>query len=163
MKGLGKSGVYGVGRAIIWAGKPYESMMISDSGPVYNEIKNAGLASVVKCLGYGLSGTTMRYLALGSDSTANDPTQTALIAEISTNNLARAAATVSKETTTTADDTVRFIKQWSASGDSTVEEVGIFDTPTTGGVMLGRLLPGTQTLHNGNTFQFTYDVVFARA
>jgi len=140
-----------------------DGKLLFDSGWIHNLAMNAGLQSVCKCIGYGLAGTPFRYLALGSSNAANtNPAQTALGAEISTLGLSRAEATVTNPTTTTTGDTTRFVHQWTASGDATIEEVGIFDTAVTGGVMLGRLLTGSIALHNLNTFTYTYDIILVR-
>ena len=148
--------MYGVGK---WEVKDEHGNIIK-TGEARNQIKTVGKQEVAKLVGYGLAGTVFRYLALGTSSTANDPAQQTLVAEITDTGLERAAATITNPTTTTTGDTSRFVKLWTATGAKTIEEVAIFNA-TPAGVMLGRLLTGTITLANGNTFQFTYDIVFA--
>jgi len=151
-----KQRIYGIGK---WEVKD-ETGKVIQAGTCKNQIKTIGKQEVAKLVGYGLSGTIFRYLALGTSNTANDPAQTTLVAEITDTGLERAAATITNPTTTTTGDTARFVKLWTATGAKTIEEVGIFNN-TSGGTLLGRLLTGTITLANGNTFQFTYDIVFA--
>lgn len=133
---------------------------LKESGMAENEIKNLGLAECAKLSGDSLGGTAFLALALGSDNTANDPTQTTLIAEITTNGGERAAATVSSQTTAVADDTARYIHQWTFSGALTIQEVGIFNNAVAAGVMLGRLIIGPVTVASGDTLNFQYDTIF---
>lgn len=148
----------GKGRGVV---KDRDGNIISDTGWIYNQIKNVGKQEVAKLIGYGLNGTAFRYLAIGSSNAANDPTQTALVNEITTNGGQRGEATISNETTYTTGDTVRFQKTWTATGGGfVVEEVGIFNN-SSGGTLLGRLLTGTQTISGGSTFTFTYDIILS--
>lgn len=130
-----------------------------DTGFFNNVITNAGKAQIALLAG-DASAVPFTYLAVGTSSTATSAAQTALQGEISTNGLSRAAATVSRVTTTITNDTVQLYKSFSVSGSSTVEEVGIFNDATTG-TMLGRALTGTKSLVNGDVLQITYKVAFA--
>ena len=122
-------------------------------------ITNAGLAEVTALLGDVGSPTAFTYLALGSDNTAFNASQTALGSEITGNGLARASATVTQETTTETNDTLRLQHQWSVTGSETVREAGIFNA-SSGGTMLARkVLTTPQSLSNGDTFTYTYDIV----
>lgn len=123
-----------------------------------NVITNTGKAQMA--LLAGASGTPFTYLALGSGTTAESASQTALVTEITTNNLGRAAATVSVQTTTTTNDTRRLTYTWTASGTSTIEEVGAFNDATTG-IMLGRKLTGSKTVNNTEQLTATYDFIFS--
>ena len=127
-----------------------------------NTITATGLGAVSGLVGDVGSETAFGYLAVGTDSTAADKTQTALVAEITTGGLERASATVTQETTTDTDDTVQFVKQWTASASHTVEEIGIFNASSSG-VMLGRKVTGSKSLESGETLTATYQVIFANA
>lgn len=129
------------------------------TGWISNGITNAGLAQLALLAG-DASATPFTYLAVGSSSTAFAASQTALQSEISTNGLSRAAATVSRVTTTATNDTLQLVKAWSVSGSSTVEEVGIFNA-SSAGTMLGRALTSTKSVVNGETLTATYQVKFA--
>lgn len=125
-----------------------------------NTITNAWLAVMSGLVGNTGSQVAFTYLAIGSDNTAASASQTALVSEITTNGWARAAATVSRVTTTQTNDTLQLLKQWSISGALTVEEAGVFNDATTW-VMLARQLTGTKVLGNGDTYQITYKIIFS--
>lgn len=129
------------------------------TGWIKNTIVNEGKAQIALLAG-DASATPFTYLAVGTSSTAPAASQTALQAEISTNGLSRAAATVSRVTTTVTNDTLQLVKAWSVSGSSTVEEIGIFNA-SSNGTMLGRALTGSKAVVNGETLTGTYQVKFA--
>lgn len=125
-----------------------------------NTITNAGFAVLSGLAGNVGSEVAFTYLALGTSSTAPAASQTALGGEITTNGLGRASATVTQETTTQTDDTLQLYKLFTATGSSTVEEVGIFNDASAG-TMLGRALTGTKSLSSGNTLGLYYKVKFS--
>ena len=131
-----------------------------DTGFIKNTITNAGLAVISGLVGNTGSQTAFTYLAVGTSSTAPAASQTTLGGEISTNGLGRAAATVSRVTTTQTNDTLRLLKAFAVSGTSTVEEAGMFNASSSG-VMLNRALTATKPVVNGDTLTVTYDVKFA--
>lgn len=127
---------------------------------VDNSIMNAGFAQLALLAG-DASATPFTYLALGTSSTAVAPSQTALQAETAVSGLTRASATVSRVTTTQTNDTLQLYKVFTNAGATTViEEVGIFNDPTTG-TMLSRALTGTTTLIAGDQFSETYKIRFS--
>lgn len=130
-----------------------------DTGFISNLITSAGKAQIALLAG-DASATPFTFLAVGTSNTAPAIGQTALIGEISTNGMARAAATVSRVTTTVTNDTLQLVKAWSVSGSSTVEEIGIFNASSSG-TMLGRALTGSKAVVNGETLTGTYQVIFA--
>ena len=126
-------------------------------------ITNAGLAIVSGLIGDTGSETAFTYLELGTGTTTFAATQTALVTAITDSGLARAAATVSQETTTATDDTTQFTKQWTASGSKTVAEAGIFNG-SSGGTMLARTkLTSARALTSGDTYTYTYQIIYAGA
>lgn len=131
-----------------------------DTGFIKNTITNAAFAVLSGLAGNTGSQTAFTYLAVGSSNTAPLASQTALQAEISTNGLGRAAASVSRVTTTQTNDTLQLLKAFTVSGSSTVEEAGIFNDPTAG-VMLGRALTTSKIVVNGDALTITYQVKFS--
>lgn len=129
------------------------------TGWISNGITNAGKAQIALLAG-DATATPFTYLAVGTSSTAFAAAQTALQGEITDSGLARAAATVSRTTTTVTNDTVQLAKTWTVSGTKTIEEVGIFNDATTG-TMLGRALTSTKSVVSGETVTGTYQVKFA--
>lgn len=132
---------------------------VRDTWSVNNLIVNAGKALLASLAG-DAAAVPFTFLALGTSSTAVAASQTALQAEITTNGFQRAAATVSRITTTVTNDTLRLVKTFTATGSHTVEEVGIFNDASAG-TMLGRALTTTKSVVSGETLAVTYDVIFA--
>lgn len=132
--------------------------LIWETPKMKNVITNEGKAQMA--LLAGSTGTSFTYLALGSGSTAEAATQTALTAEIVVNNLTRHTTTVSRTTTTTTNDTCRLTYTWTASGTSTIEEVGAFND-SSAGTMLGRKLTGSKTVNSTEQLTATYDFIFS--
>ena len=125
-----------------------------------NTITNVGFAVIAGLAGNTGAQTAFTYLAVGTSSTAPSASQTALGGEITTNGLGRAAATVSRVTTTQTNDTLQLYKLFTVTGTSTVEEAGVFNDATTG-TMLGRALTSSKTVVNGDTLAITYKVKFS--
>jgi len=109
---------------------------VYDSGWSKNGITNAGFAEVAGLI-IGITGVTpFSYIAIGTGTTAFDPTQTALVTEAK-----RKSATVSRVTTTVTNDTAQLQATFSSAdgltGTSAITESGVFNA-STGGIMLCR-------------------------
>lgn len=130
-----------------------------DTGWIKNIITNAGKAQLALLAG-DASATPFTYLAVGTSATAVAATDTTLTAEIVDTGLARAAGTVSRVTTTVTDDTLQVTYTWTATGNKTVEEVGLFNA-SSAGTMLGHALTTTKTLVNTDILVGTYQVKFS--
>lgn len=127
---------------------------------VKNTITRTGVAEFLNAIGNVSSPTTFGYLAVGADNTAAAATQTALGAEIVDTGLARAAATVTRVTTTFTNDTLQFVKAWTATGAKAVVEAGFFNASSSG-IMGGRQVFSALNTANGDVLQITYKVVMA--
>ncbi len=124
-------------------------------------ITNAGLAEVCGLIGNTGSPTAFTYLANGSGSTAFVATQTALVTENTTNGSARAAATVSRTTTTATNDTLSLVKQWTATGAITIKEAGVFNDSSAGDMLARKVLDATVTLADTDTWTWTHLITVA--
>ena len=133
--------------------------VVWDTGWVPNIITTAGVAQMALLAG-DATAVPFTYLAVGTSTTAVDGAQTALVDEITDSGLARAAATVSRVTTTSTDDTLQLYKEWTVTGTKTVEEVGVFNASSSG-TMLARALTTSKSVVNGDVVQGTYKVSFA--
>jgi type IV secretory pathway TrbL component len=131
-----------------------------DTGFIKNTITNASFAVLSGLAGNTGSQTAFTYLAVGTSSTAPAASQTALAGEIVDSGLERAAATVSRVTTTQTNDTLQLVKAFAVTGTKTVEEAGIFNA-SSAGTMLGRALTTTKSVVSGDTLTVTYQVKFA--
>jgi len=135
-----------------------------DSGWSGNGITNAGMAEVAGLIASGITGVTaFGYIAIGTGTTAFDPSQTALVTEIK-----RKSATTSRVTTTVTNDTAQWVATFSSAdgltGTSAVTESGIFNA-STGGTMLARQVFSTLNINwdAGDSLQVTWKVQVKQA
>lgn len=125
-----------------------------------NIITSAGLAAMAsRCNGDG-SVAVFGYLAVGTGTNAADISDTTLQSEITDSGLARAAATVSRVTTTVTNDTAQFDKVWSVTGTKAITEVGVLNASSLG-VLLGRQVFSAINVVNTYVFQITYKFKFS--
>lgn len=124
---------------------------------VHNSVMNVGKAEVANLMGNVSSPVAFTYLAVGTSSTAVAISQTALGGEITDSGLARHAATVSRTTTTSTNDTLSLTYTWSVSGTKAIEEVGVFNASSSG-IMLSRALTTTKNVASGETLTGTYTI-----
>jgi hypothetical protein len=101
-----------------------------------NIITNVGLAAIIRLIFSALTETKFGYLAIGTGTTAEAATDTALQTEIK-----RKTATQTQTTTTITNDTCLLEATFSSadglSGSSNVSETGILNAAT-GGILLAR-------------------------
>jgi len=128
-----------------------------------NIVTNDGLAAVIRLIFSGLTESKFGYIAIGTGTTSETATDTALQLEIK-----RKAASVTQITTTISGDTAKLEAEFSSadglSGTSTVSETGIFNA-STGGIMLARkTFPGvTLNWDLGDSILIRYYVQMIRA
>lgn len=135
--------------------------ILKDSLVIDNLVTSAGKAAIAGLVGNVGSITAFSYIAVGSSSTAPAVGQTALVSEIASAGLTRAAGAVSRITTNVANDTTSIFKSFTVSGaGATVEEIGVFNASSSG-IMLGRALTSTKTLASGDVLACTYNVIFS--
>lgn len=127
-----------------------------------NLTPNTGLAAFIKRMGGDGSTAGFTYLALGTGTTAAAAGDTALKAEITDSGLARAAATVSYETTTTTGDTLQLHKSFTATDSKNVSEIGVLNA-SSNGVLGGRVVKTAVPLEANDVYNVTYQIVLARA
>ena len=127
---------------------------------IVNTITNTGKAESVNLLGNVSSPVAFTYLAVGTGTTAAAATDTALQTEITDTGLSRATATVSRVTTTTTNDTLQLLHQWTATGAKAVTECGALNALVSG-ILLGRQVFSAVNLANTDTFQLTYKFIQA--
>ncbi|MBU2249581.1 MAG: hypothetical protein KKD77_22735 [Gammaproteobacteria bacterium] len=123
---------------------------------------NAGLALVADRVGAVAAGAAVTYLALGTGSTAVDPTDTALEAEITDTGLERAAATVTRVTTTVANDTLQLYKDWTATGVKILREIGAFNAASAGSMLARKVFDAITTANTDHvimTYKFPFTAV----
>ena len=132
------------------------------TGWIENTISNNAFAVISGLVGNVDTQVAFTFLAVGTDATAESATHTTLQAEIEDSGLERAAATVTRVTTTQTNDTLQLFKEWTATGTKAIEECGIFNVVTADTViMLGRKLTTTKTVNASELLRLTYKVKFA--
>jgi hypothetical protein len=124
---------------------------------VMNKVVNAGLALAAGLLNGSGSPTTPTYIALGTGATGVQATDTTLGTEITLHGLARAAATVSLQTTTVTNDTAQWLKSFSVTGTDAPTESGVFNA-SSNGTMLCRQTFSAINVANGDTLQVTWKI-----
>lgn len=131
----------------------------SDSMLVSNLITDAGLPGMAsRCNGDGAEAA-FTYIALGTGTTAANVADTALETEATLYGLARAAATVSRVTTDTTNDTARLVKTFSVTGTAAVTESGVLNAASAG-TLLARQVFSAINVVNGDSLQVTWDFDF---
>ena len=129
-----------------------------DSGWRENGLTNVGFAEVAGLITLDVGGTAFDYIAIGTGTTAFDPTQTALANEIK-----RKAGTGTRVTTTVTNDTHQLVTTFSSAdgltGTSAVTESAEFNA-STGGTMLNRQTFSALNINwdAGDTLQVTWKV-----
>jgi len=140
----------------------YPAKTVETAYYVKNIITNAGLAAIVRLVGSGLTETKFGYIAIGTGTTAEAATDTALVTEIK-----RKTATTSQVTTSISGDTCLFSATFSSAdgltGSNNVAETGVFNA-STGGIMLCRKTFSAVPLNwdAGDQITINYYVQFTR-
>lgn len=101
----------------------------------HNVTTNTGKVALAALFGTG--STYFSYVGIGTGTTAEAATDTALQIEITTGGGARAVATYSAVTTTLTNDTAQLLKTFTFSSSFSVSETGTFNA-SSGGVMCNR-------------------------
>jgi hypothetical protein len=128
-----------------------------------NIVTDAGIAAVIRLIFSGLTEDKFGYIAIGTGTTSESASDTALQSEIK-----RKAASVTQITTTITGDTAKLEAEFSSadglSGTSTVSETGIFNA-LTGGILLARkTFPGvTLNWDLGDSILIRYYIQMVRA
>lgn len=132
---------------------------VKDKREIKNTITNAGLAQIALLAG-DASAVPFTYLALGTGTNAAAATDTQLQTETSASGLARAAATVSRVTTTVTNDTLQLLKAFTAGANVAITECGMFNDASTG-TILGRQVFAAVNVVSGDILTITYKISFA--
>jgi len=126
-----------------------------------NLIVDDGLAGIASRLNGDGSEAVFTTFAVGTGTTAAAAGDSALETEITDSGLARAAATVGRETDTATNDTATWDKTWTVTGTKAVTECGIINNVVSGGTLLGRRVFSAINVANGYTLQLIYKIVFS--
>jgi len=124
-----------------------------------NVITNAGIAEVASLILTDNPGTATAfdYIAIGTGTTAEGATDTALETEITTGGGERAASTGTLVTTTVTDDTAQLQHTFSFTSTFAVTEAGILNAASAG-TLLCRKTFSAVNVASGDSLQVTYKV-----
>lgn len=119
-------------------------------------ILNAGKAEMSGLLVNSGSPTAFGYLAYSTDGTAVAVTDTTMTGESQ-----RAAATVSRTTTTVTNDTAQLTTTFSIASSETIRKVGVVNASSSGDFLAMKVLDSARSVIAGDTYALTASVVFA--
>lgn len=108
-----------------------------------NSFTNTGMAAVAQLI-EASGGSYFKYIAIGTNDTTGGTVEAATNTDMNTQKSRLLATTIERFQTTVANDTCRWIVLFSKAidanltGTMSIVEVGIFDTATTGGILLLR-------------------------
>lgn len=140
-----------------------KSGVLIESVETPNVVTNVGFTEVAGlfCLDVVGSYTAFDFIGVGTGVTAATATDTQLGTEVVDSGLIRAASTGTLVTTTVANDTAQFVKQFSVTASKAVTESAVFNALSTG-KMLCRQTFSAINVANGDTLQITWKVAVSR-
>ena len=152
----------GLGKLLLKAGIinpfvkiPYLLGSFTDKLVITNIVTDVGKAAVASRINGAGSEAAFTYLAVGTGVTAEGVGDTALQTEITDSGLARAAATASRVTTDTTNDTAQLTNTFTVTGSKAVTESGILNASSSG-VLLARKVFSAINVVNGDSLQITW-------
>lgn len=127
----------------------------ADARLISNLITTTGKAGVASRINGDGSEAAFTYIAVGTGTTAANVADTTLETEIADSGLSRAAATASRVTTDTTNDTAQLVKTFSVTGTKAVTESGVLNAASTG-TLLARQVFSAINVVNGDSLQITW-------
>lgn len=122
-----------------------------------NLTTTAGKAGFASRLNGSGSEAAFTFIAVGIGTTAANIADTTLESEITDSGMARAAATASRTTTDTTNDTATLVKSFSVTGTKAVTESGVLNA-SSAGVLGCRQVFSALNVVNGDTLQITWNL-----
>lgn len=138
----------------------YRNGELIDREIIDNTTTNTGFAEVAGLINE-VTNIGFKWIALDNSSTAATAADTALAGEITVAGMSRVASTCTLTTTTISDDTALLVHTFTATASQAVQGAGIFDTATSGGVMLARTTFTSKAMETDDTLAITYKVKVA--
>lgn len=132
----------------------------ADKVIIPNLVVSAGKAGIASRINGSGAEAAATYLAIGIGATAPAAGDTALQSEITTGGGARAAATVSRVTTTVANDTAQAQYTWTFSASFAITEVGLLNAASAGTLFTRDTFSAVNVV-SGDTLQVTHKTVCA--
>lgn len=126
----------------VWTLKPIKANLVTNVG-------HAGYAGQFG----GSTSTAFTAMAYGTGATAAAVTDTALQTEV-----ARAASTISRVTTSVTNDTFQSVHTFTAGGTQAITEEGILDNNVSGGNLAAHNVFSAVNMIINDTLQFTHQI-----
>lgn len=134
---------------------PFVTGTWSTSRKIHNLVTTVGKAAMASRLNGSGGEAAFTYIAVGTGTTAAAVGDTTLQTETATSGLSRVAATVSRTTTDTTNDTAQLQTTFSVTGTVAVTESGVFNAASSG-VLLARQVFSAVNVVNGDSLQITW-------
>lgn len=128
---------------------------LKESIDVPNTIMNSGIGVVTGLMLADVGEDAFDYLALGTDASAPNATDTSMYAEVY-----RVDGTGTQESSSVANDTARLTTSIAMTASDSIQEAGIFNSSSTGD-MLARTTFSAISVNDGDTVNIGYDVVLS--
>ena len=135
----------------------YRDGRLIDREIIDNTTTNTGFAEVAGLINE-VTNIGFKWIALDSSSTAATAADSALAAEIAVAGMSRVVSTATRVTITQTNDTAQLLHTFTATASQAVKGAGIFDTATSGGVMLARTTFTSKAMETDDTLAVTYKV-----
>jgi hypothetical protein len=124
---------------------------------VANGVTTAGKAGVASRINGAGAEAAFTYIEVGTGTTAFDIADTALETPITDSGLERGAATASRVTTDTTNDTARLVITYTVTGTKAVTESGVLNASSSG-LLLCRQTFSAINVVDGDSLQVTWDI-----
>ena len=134
---------------------PFLTGNFSDFRLISNLTTTAGKAGVASRINGSGGEAAFTYIAVGTGTTAAAIGDTTLETELAVSGLSRAAATASRVTTDTTNDTAQLAVTFSVSGTAAVTESGVLNAASVG-VLLARQVFSAVNVVNGDSLTITW-------
>jgi len=122
---------------------------------ISNLTTTTGKAGVASRINGNGAEAAFTYIAVGTGTTAAAIADTTLETETAASGLSRAAATASRVTTDTTNDTAKLLKSFSVTGTVAVTESGVLNAASVG-TLLARQVFSAINVVNGDTLEITW-------
>ena len=119
-------------------------------------IPDAGLIAIATAL----ARFSYWYIELGTSSTAETTSQTALVAAITTNNMTRTVATAAYEAT--AMCTIQATIGAASGAFTNIRETGVFDNASNGNMAVRHVWAADRAVAIGDSMQITHKITASR-
>jgi hypothetical protein len=119
-------------------------------------IPDAGLVAIATAL----ARSAYWYIELGTSSTAEGTSQTALVAAITTNNMTRTVATAAYEAT--AKCTLQATIGPASGAFTNIRETGVFDNASNGNMAVRHVWAADRAVAVGDSMQITHKITASR-